>query len=67
MKKLLPLLIMLFVVKCKIPFGADVTYHHVKAFSLGAAGSTWELTLEDGRKAFVPVMFSVIEEEDADK
>lgn len=67
MKKLMPLLVMLFLVKCKIPFGADVTYHHVKAVTLGATGSTWELILEDGRKAFAPVMFTVVEEEDADK
>lgn len=60
------LIVFLFLVKVKVPFGVDVTYRHVKEVSLGAAGTTWNLVLEDGRKAVVPVMWAVIEDEKED-
>lgn len=63
MKKLTLLLLLLFTVRVKIPFGVDLKYEHVKQVSLGASGSTWELVLEDGRKAYTPFMWTTIEEE----
>jgi hypothetical protein len=70
MKKWMMLLVLLFLVKIKVPFGADITYKHVLDVTLGASGSTWQLTLSDGRKAYVPFMWTTIEEEkeeDGDK
>lgn len=66
MKKYLWLLLLLFTVKCKMPFGNDVTYHHCSAVTLGASGSTWQVTLKDGRTAYLPFMWTIIEEERKD-
>lgn len=56
------LLVFLFLVKVKVPFGVDLTYRDVKAFLPNAMGY-YELVLSDDRKAYVPVMWTSIEEQ----
>lgn len=65
MKKLALLMLLLFTVRVRIPMGIDIKYEHVKDVQLvpGSNGSVWGIILEDGRKAFTPFMWTVIEEE----
>lgn len=57
------LIIFLFLVRVKVPFGIDLLYHHVKSAELNSQGTVWALILEDGRKAFIPAMWTSVEEE----
>lgn len=67
MKKYIALILLTFLVKVKVPFGADLTYKHVQSYEAGPAGYSWTLLLEDGRKAVVPTFWTTIEEEKEEK
>lgn len=56
------LIVLLFLVKVKVPFGVDVTYRDVKDWNATAFGY-YVLTLADDRKAMVPIMWTTIEEQ----
>ena len=63
MKNWILLGLTLFLVRVKVPFGADETFRHVKNCQLNVNGTVWILTLKDDRQAFVPAMWAVVTEE----
>lgn len=63
MKNWILLGLTLFLVKVKVPFGADETYRHVKSIDYINNGQVVKVILSDDRVAFVPAMWTTIEEE----
>lgn len=59
------LLILLFIARVGIPMGLKATYYDVVSVSwdLAKGGMHYQLTLKDGRTVYVPMMFTVIEEQ----
>lgn len=53
----------LFLVKIKVPFGADETFRHVKRVDYINNGQVVQLILADDRIAYLPAMWTTIEEE----
>lgn len=58
------LLAVLFTVRVIVPMAKDVEYKHVKSWeAIGIGRGYYELVLANGKKAWVPMMSTVIEEE----
>lgn len=62
MNKIILSLLLAFYVQVKIPAGMSRTYDDVQKLLFVIDGVTIELTLKDGKKAYVPAMFTIIEE-----
>lgn len=57
--------LLLFIARVGIPMGLKATYYDVVKvnWDLAKGGMHYELTLQDGRTVYVPMMFTVIEEQ----
>lgn len=62
MKHLLMLALLAFYVQVKIPAGMSRSYDDVQRFRIMEDGFTIMLTLKDGKEAYVPALFTIIEE-----
>lgn len=59
---LLSSLLFAFFVQVKIPAGMSRTYDNVQSIELIGTGFAYKLTLENGKIAYAPTLFTFIEE-----
>lgn len=62
MKNILLIALLAFYVQVKIPAGMSRSYEDVKRIEILQDGFTIKLTLHDDKIAYVPALFTIIEE-----